>query len=881
MDATALSCRVEDRRKKLFNNPDWNGIDFLEVADDQLSLCVHFFGQVPKNVGVVNVRIEGGRRIRDIRAVKVDIDSAHDPELDDCLRITLDKFGDFSTYRLCLVEPVGDADKPYSRGARQGDEAAWRPMSGLDPRYSCLAFTFKVDCPSDLDCKPADDCPPEVFPAPEINYLAKDYASFRQLILDRLALTMPDWRERHVPDLGITLVELLAYVGDHLSYYQDAVATEAYLDTARKRISVRRHARLVDYRMHEGCNARAWVTVHTANDLPEIKAKDFYFITGFADIKASSGNVVKAEDLEQVPPHWYDVFEPLTADPDLVLRFRAAHSTIHFYTWGDKECCLPKGATRATLLDEPVALPAPAPAAAAAYKPPPRDQNYDKPYPQEPQRPLALSVGDVLIFEELIGPTTGNPADADPARRHAVRLTKVSRNVDELLDKHVLDVEWAPEDALPFSLCLSARLPAPDCSWIDHVSVARGNVVLVDHGRTVGEPLGPVEGTEVVGECACEGSVIDRTTVAKTFAPNLTRGPLTFGEDLPPELPPAPALRLISQDPRQAKPRVSLWEFIGGADTAAGAQWHARYDLLGSDGDDRHFVAEIDDEGGAHLRFGDDDLGEQPATGTRFHAAYRVGNGPAGNVGRETISHLVLRNEAWSGVTVTPRNPLPAHGGTPPEPIATVKLLAPTSFRAVRERAITAEDYAELARRNPALQGAAAELRWTGSWYEARVAVDAAHSVDADAALLAAIDRYLLRYRRIGHDVAVAPAQYVPLDVAMDVCVLPHHTRGQVTAELRNVFSNRRLADGKLGFFHPDRLTFGAGIHLSQIVAAAKAVEGVETVEITRCNRLHEPDSGATTSGVLRLGPFEVARCDSDPSFPEHGKFDFNVRGGR
>src|SRR6185295_14126959 len=44
-----------------------------------------------------------------------------------------------------------------------------------------------------------------------------------------------------------------------LSYYQDAVATEAYLGTARQRISLRRHARLLDYAMHDGCNARAWV----------------------------------------------------------------------------------------------------------------------------------------------------------------------------------------------------------------------------------------------------------------------------------------------------------------------------------------------------------------------------------------------------------------------------------------------------------------------------------------------------------------------------------------------------------------------------------------------------------------------------------------------
>src|SRR6185503_18097601 len=126
--------------------------------------------------------------------------------------------------------------------------------SGVDPRYDRAEFAFRTDCPSDLDCKPECVCEPPAFPEPDINYLAKDYASFRQLILDRLAVIMPDWRERHVPDIGVMLVEVLAYAADYLSYYQDSVATEAYLDTARQRISVRRHARLIDYRMHEGCN---------------------------------------------------------------------------------------------------------------------------------------------------------------------------------------------------------------------------------------------------------------------------------------------------------------------------------------------------------------------------------------------------------------------------------------------------------------------------------------------------------------------------------------------------------------------------------------------------------------------------------------------------
>ena len=96
---------------------------------------------------------------------------------------------------------------------------------------------------------------------PEINYLAKDYAGFRRLLLDHLSLWLPDWNEEHPADLGHALVEVLAYAADHLSYYQDAVATEAYLGTARLRRSVKRHVRLLDYAWHEGCNARVWVQV--------------------------------------------------------------------------------------------------------------------------------------------------------------------------------------------------------------------------------------------------------------------------------------------------------------------------------------------------------------------------------------------------------------------------------------------------------------------------------------------------------------------------------------------------------------------------------------------------------------------------------------------
>ena len=194
--------------------------------------------------------------------------------------------------------------------------------------------------------------------------------------------------------MGLTLVELLAYAADHLSYYQDAVATEAYLGTARKRVSIRRHARLLDYPMHDGCNARAWVTIQVA---PEADEKELPGpsegqpgIMLLTRIDAPRG-AVRPEDGPPPAPN-VEVFETLDN-----LRLRTAHNGIRFYTWGDKEFCLPKGATRASL----------------------RQKNEGG--------LVQLNQGDVLIFEEIRGPESGRAVDADPGHRHAEAPTAADR----------------------------------------------------------------------------------------------------------------------------------------------------------------------------------------------------------------------------------------------------------------------------------------------------------------------------------------------------------------------------------------------------------------------------------------------------------------------
>ena len=338
--------------------------------------------------------------------------------------------------------------------------------------------------------------------------------------------------------------------------------------------------------------------------------------------------------------------------------------------------------------------------------------------------------------------------------------------------------------------------------------------------------------------------------------------------------------------PRTAVP--ALWLESWGPDPqdpASGPdRWTARADLLGSGPDDRHVVAEIDDDGAARARFGDDRLGEAPDPGTRFVAHYRVGNGTPGNVGADTIAFVARRGVDEHGPRLTVRNQLPAIGGIDAERLAMAKLLAPIAHRTQRERAVVATDYAELAKRDVrALQAAGATLRWTGSWHEVLVAIDQHGRPVPEQEVISEVGTRLERYRRMGHDVVVAPAEAVPLEVRVSVCVAPHHSRAVIEAELRKVFSAHRRADGRLGLFHPDHLVPGAPIAVSPLVAAAQAVEGVESVEVVLLRRLFATsDSPAVPpDGVLRLGPFEVALADSDPLRPDRGAVTFELRGGR
>jgi hypothetical protein len=508
-----FDCRNEHRLRVLKESTfagTPNAVEYVEVRDSdepvtalrQRTLYVRAVRTLPApgaadEIRPANVSITGGDRIAAVPvtwSVRADASGAAIPsgvtpadwaalvagvdEPDHVLVVRTEQRGDFSTYTLALVLAGSTV-----------------PLTGFDAELSTVALRFKVECPTDLDCAPADGCLPDpVGGRPRIDYLAKDYTGFRRVMLERLSQLSPSWSERSSADVGITLVELLAYAADELSWRQDAVATEAYLGTARSRVSLRRHARLVDYRMHEGCSARALVRVRTtaANaNLP----KDTLMFTRVEGAGPTVG-VGSAE-----------LATALLAHPEVFLS--CEHALLHqdcyemeLYGWGDPEACLPKGATSATLVGRP-----------------------------------DLAVGDLVVLAETASPDSGLVVDADPGHRYAVRLTEVHPDVDPagglfgsppaLTPQQVTRIAWHTDDALP------AAMPLFHVETATATAAAWGNIVLVDHGRpVVGEVVDP-----------------DR--------PRLARAPLAYVVTAPPPSTSATAT-LSGFEPREALPGIRL-----------------------------------------------------------------------------------------------------------------------------------------------------------------------------------------------------------------------------------------------------------------------------------------------------------------------------------
>lgn len=807
-----------------------NGIDFIDVDPaDEGTLFVTFVFDVdttvdpPQATAVGSAlapgqfHIVGGERITPVNVQSICRVASNR------VAVVVNPVGDFSVYTLQIGSP---ASVPY----------------GFDPMLSSATFIFHVECTNRFDCKTAPVCPPATVKAPPIDYMAKDYPAFVTVMLDRLTLLAPGWMERNAADLGVAVVEVLAYVADQLSYRHDVVDTEAYLPTARLRTSLRRHAKLVDYQIGDGSNARAWLALTLNNDLTTGVPAGTRCCTSFSGVTAPdlfSTTEMYVAAINAGAQFFQVLADTYTDDAPPRPRARALYAgnnLMRLYNWSAREVCLPAGTTSATL-----------------------DGNFK------------LSNGDVLLLAEVLGPHTGVPADANPANRCVVRLTADGvPGYDPLYGtaRPVTQITWHRDDALTFPVCISAETGSG--SFIAGVTAAYGNVVLVDHGRMLGAPL------EAMPE------VLNPAAADTRFRPQLAEPNLTFAASNPYVLtPPAPGASPISAAAfAQWTAADTLPELTVSSTDSDGNvfAWLPATDLLDAGASTYEFVTEIENDGTAFLRFGNGTNGAAATTGMSFTAQYRVGNGTAGNVGRDTIV-LMDRSFPGGGYVASLTNPLPAAGGVDPESNEHVRQNAPVALL-TQERCVTPADYAARAMQMPGVARAAATFRWTGSWLTMFVTIERDDNVAVDASFKTQVEQYLNVYRMAGVDLEVEDAIRVPLHIAIHVCAAPGYVATDVEAVLLQVFSDGVLADGTLGMFNPQRFVMGQPYYLSPLIAAAQSVDGVQSVRMDAFELGANPGATGLSAGVLTPDTVQLFELANDPNYPERGYFELTVDGG-
>ncbi|HXT93187.1 MAG TPA: hypothetical protein VN714_28480, partial [Trebonia sp.] len=244
----------ERRRALLGSAATFNGVDHAAVSHGEIS--VHFInrvrmkGTLARDRPPVTLTVSGAAPVPVIRPVDEDADWSTDTSGRPVLHLRADLPNAPARYVLTV-----HSDR-------------------LDPclRSASITVRGKGDA---ADCGASEPEPSGGLPIAQqvpVDYLAKDFASFLVALSNFSAARYPLWAERSEADFGVVLMEVLSALADELSYLQDRVAAEATIGTATQRLSLVRHARLVDYEPMPAIAASTVLQFDVAPDaaLPEV-----------------------------------------------------------------------------------------------------------------------------------------------------------------------------------------------------------------------------------------------------------------------------------------------------------------------------------------------------------------------------------------------------------------------------------------------------------------------------------------------------------------------------------------------------------------------------------------------------------------------------------
>ncbi|MBA3357655.1 MAG: hypothetical protein H0U18_17290 [Pyrinomonadaceae bacterium] len=854
-----------DRIETLRLRDDIVGMDFVFVSEDQRTLFVFFHPsatltpqQILGAVQASQIRIyspSGGESLP-----VVPLDPGFPPVFITMfgrrvLQVITTTPGDFSRYRFRLDHPL------------------------VDPYFQEVGFSFKANCPSELDCAPLPhECPEEDLIDYPVNYQARDFWSIRQALLDFAADRHPDWKDRLEADVGMMLAEVMSAMGDDFAYYQDRISREGYFESATQRRSLRRHARMVDYHLHDGKGGATWL------DFSVDASALIHVISAGTSVWVSPPAVTATETPAQRrgrSPSVYEVGHGIVQGhsgltpplgvlasqsniyPSSTFNLRNGANAMAAYQWDENDACLLVGSTFLHVIGHHAAdLPL-----------------EDFTNPDVPGKWAVLKT---------------NPIDASvPARTWLVRLIRVTNEVDPLTVTNITRLEWEPAQATRFELELETL-------------VVRGNIVPATAGETLeaffqieptpqalvlpSSPPAPLPASNPHYNETFSGYAIERSSLLFTLPGSEQRDVISHGPTL---------------DHATPEVRVIEGDFVAGVFVPT-AEWEWKRSMLGVSSSlptDKHFTLDdgswrrvalfrrVDETGtpqefihfdyangrGATVQFGNGEFGEVPTRGMDLRVVYRLGHGRGNNVAADSLNDF---DGAVLPFVIAATNPFGITDAIDPETANEARHVAPDAFRAETFRAVRAEDYASAVEKLDWVQRAGAQFRWTGSWLTLFATPDPKRSFTLTTEERRELERQLDRYRLAARETHGMNPKFANLDLEIHICVEPSSYIGEVKEAVLKALFGRRGVRPHTGFFSPDNWTFGDSLKRAQLEAVIQGVPGVRAVEEIYIRRRGWFARRIFDELVYSVAADEIIRVENNPELPERGAVRLVMEGG-
>ena len=309
--------------------------------------------------------------------------------------------------------------------------------------------------------------------------------------------------------------------------------------------------------------------------------------------------------------------------------------------------------------------------------------------------------------------------------------------------------------------------------------------------------------------------------------------------------------------------------------------WQPQRTLLNSADTATDFVIEVDDDGLAHLRFGDDTHGMRPATGTAFTAGLphrqRHGRQCRRRIHRayRGVGRRHRRGDRRAQSTAGGRWCRPGSGGRRPSQRA-----ASVPHAGARRHARglcggyrSAMPAFSAQRRRCAGPGAGTP---SSSPSTRRLAIDPA-PLKAGLRTISSTLSHGRSRSRIQRSASMSRSKSTAC--LRQAGLFPQRCEGRACSTCSATACCRTAA---AALFHPDNFTFGQTVYLSPLYAAAHAVPGVQSVQITTFQRQGIDDPSYLADGRASARPAARSRVSTTIlNFPERGVLQLDLNGGQ